>query len=94
MSARRGGMAAVILGIGGALGLAADRLLWAGPLGPGLTVWLALLGGSAALLVRTGGWRWRRATTGWAVVAVLAGAGTAWRASPVLRLLLLGVVVA
>jgi hypothetical protein len=88
-----GTTATLVLGGGLALGFAADRLLWAGPVGPGLAIWLALLGGSATLLARVHGWSWTRATAAWTIVAVLAGAGTAWRDAPALRLLFLGVVV-
>lgn len=88
-----GSTATVVLCVGLLLGLWADRLLWAGPLGPGLALWLGLLGATAALLARTHGLRWTRATAIWAAVAVLAGAGTAWRDAPALRLLFLGVVV-
>ena len=82
-----GSTATVVLGIGLLLGLAADRLLWAGPLGPGSTIWVALLGAAAVALAHREGWTFTRAVTGWSVVAVLAMAATMWRASPVLNLL-------
>lgn len=74
------------------LGLAADRLLWAGPLGPGFTLWIALLGAAAVYVARGRSQPRVRAVAGWAVLAVLAAAGTAWRASEELALLLLAVV--
>lgn len=79
--------AAWALGAAAVLGLAADRLLWLGPLGPGLAVWVALLGLAAALLVRQRVGRWSGPVGGWSLVAVAAAAGTAWRAAPELRLL-------
>jgi hypothetical protein len=69
------------------LGLAADRLLWMGPLGPGLAIWVALLGMAAVVLVHRRTGRWSGAVGGWSVVAVAAAAATAWRAAPELRLL-------
>lgn len=80
----------LLLGIGLLLGLAADRLLWLGPLGPGFTLWMALLGGAAVIVARRQRWPWSGAVAGWSVVAVVAVAGTVWRASPVLNLLYLG----
>jgi hypothetical protein len=73
------------------LGLAADRLLWAGPLGPGFALWLALLAAAAIYLARGRSQPRVRAVAAWSVVAVLAAAGTAWRASEALALLLLAV---
>jgi hypothetical protein len=75
------------------LGVAGERLLWAGPIGPGLAVWIGLLGAAAVAVVRRGGWRWSWATAGWSLVAVAAASGTAWRGAPALRLLFLGVLV-
>lgn len=85
--------AGMVLLAGAGLGVSADRLLWDGPLGPGLLVWITLLGASAFMLARDREWAWSGATAGWAGVAVLAAAGTAWRAAEVLQLLFLGTLV-
>jgi hypothetical protein len=76
-----------ILAAAGVLGLAADRLLWMGPLGPGLAVWVGLLGIVAMVLVHRRTRRWNGAVGAWSLVAVAAAAGTAWRAAPELGLL-------
>ncbi|MDX1674726.1 MAG: DUF4173 domain-containing protein [Longimicrobiales bacterium] len=94
MSEQRGTMAAALLGAGLLLGIAADQLLWLGPLGPGMTLWMALLGSAAVLLTGRAGWPWHRDVIVWSAVAVLAVAGTMWRASPVLNLLFLATAVA
>lgn len=79
---------ALVLGIGLLLGVAADRLLWAGPLGPGMLIWMTLLGGAAVALARYHRWAWPP-VAGWSGVAILAMAGTLWRGSGVLHLLYL-----
>ena len=91
-----GGAAASALALAAGLGVAGDALLWKGPVGPGPALWVALLAGAALLLRRRPGvvaGGSTRAVAAWAVVAVAAAAGTAWRATPPLRLLFLGVLV-
>ncbi len=85
----RATLSALVLGIGLVLGIAADRLLWAGPLGPGMLIWMTLLGGSAVALARYREWAWRRPVLLWSALAVLAMAATLWRGSGVLQLLYL-----
>lgn len=82
-----GTQAAAVLGAAALLGLSADRLLWAGPLGPGLAVWVALLGAAAVALVHRQTGRSSVPVVAWTLVAVSAAAGTAWRGAPELRLL-------
>lgn len=82
-------LSALVLGIGLLLGIAADRLLWAGPLGPGMLIWMTLLGGAAVALARYRGWPWQRAVAGWSGLAIVAMAATLWRGSGVLHLLYL-----
>lgn len=83
-----GTTASLVLALGLVLGLAADRLLWEGPQGPGMTLWMALLGATAVLLARREGWAWTHDVAGWSTVAVASLAISMWRASPVLNLLL------
>ena len=85
--AKPGVLSAQVLAVGLLLGIAADRLLWAGPLGPGMLLWMTLLGGAAVGLARHQRWPWQRPVLGWSVVAVLAVAATLWRGSGVLNLL-------
>lgn len=87
LGANRATLSAQVLGVGLLLGLAADRLLWAGPLGPGMLIWMTLLAGAAVGLTRHRRWAWQRPVLGWSVVAVLAMAATLWRGSGVLNLL-------
>lgn len=83
----RAARAVLLAGVG--LGVSADQLLWEAPMGPGLAVWVGLLGASAFMLARSRDWTWSGPTAGWAVVALLAAAGTGWRDAPALRLLFL-----
>ena len=89
-----GAEAATALGMAAVLGLLADRLLWAGPVGPGLAIWVANLGVAAVFLQRRSGLPGTRGTAAWAAVAVAAAAATALRASPMLHLLLFATMIA
>lgn len=66
--------ATVALALAGVLGFAADRLLWAGLPGPGLAIWIGLLGAAAVLLARRAPQPWTGAAAGWSVVALAAAA--------------------
>jgi len=81
--ARRAGR---VLGLGLGLGIAADQLLWDGPIGPGFALWIALLGVAAVYLSSAEETSYVRAVAGWSVVAVAAAAGLSWRGSPELFL--------
>lgn len=69
----------LILGFAGVLGLAADRLLWAGPGGPGFAIWIALLGAAAVVVVQRTGLEWTRAAVAWSLVATAAATATVFR---------------
>lgn len=71
-----------------ALGISASHLLWEGPTGPGLAIWVALLGGSAVMVARLEEVRWQRRVAVWSGVATLAALATTWRAAEELQALL------
>ncbi len=79
---RRSGTAALALAMAFGLGLLADRLLWAGPRGPGLAIWVLLLGGAALVLARRLRAPWIRAVAAWTGVAVAASAAAVLRDLP------------
>jgi hypothetical protein len=66
--------ATVALALAGVLGLAADRLLWAGLPGPGFAIWIGLLGSAAVLVARRAPEPWTGAAVGWSIVALAAAA--------------------
>jgi hypothetical protein len=68
------------------LGLAAERLLWYGPTGPGFVLWIALFGTSAVLIVRQARFAWQSETALAAAVAVGAALIFALRASEALHM--------
>lgn len=82
------GSAARALALAGVLGLAADRLLWAGPLGPGFAIWVGLLGAAAVLVARRAREPWTAAAAGWSAVALAAAAAQVLVAAEVLHLAL------
>jgi hypothetical protein len=84
--------AVVLTGL--ALGALGDALLRVGPWGLNALIWMLILLGTAAGLVRRFEGRWPLAAAGPAVVAVLAVAGMAWRDSPVMKFFDFGVAVA
>lgn len=73
----------LVLG-GAALGLAAGYLLWNGPTGPGLLVWLLLLAGTAAWLGRAAGMQRLRMLALWSATAVAAALLLVLRDLPIL----------
>ncbi|MGQ0561048.1 MAG: DUF4153 domain-containing protein [Gemmatimonadota bacterium] len=75
------------------LGLAAERLLWYGPLGLGWLLWIALFGACAVVIVRQAGFEWQRETAVAVAVATGAAAIPLLRAAPALHLLSLLVLV-
>ena len=82
----------LLCGLG--LGLAGDYLLRAGPIGPGLFAWLALLAAAALWLARDAGKQRRRMLAIWSATALLAAAFTTLRAiDPVKPMMLLVVLV-
>lgn len=68
------------------LGLLADRLLWAGPRGPGFALWLLLLGAAAVVLSRRMRAPWTHAVAGWSAVGVAAAVAVVLRDAPVVTL--------
>jgi len=78
--------AAIAVTLAAGLGLAADYLLWHGPMGPGFVAWIALLGVSAVVLTRGASTERARSTGVWAGMGVLAACIPALRASPELWL--------
>ena len=87
-AAARSAIGAAIL-----LGIAAERLLWYGPIGVGWVLWIALLGVCAVMLVRQARFAWQRETALVAAVAVGAATIPAVRASDTLHALSLLVLV-
>lgn len=85
--------ASLALGLAFGLGLLADRLLWAGPRGPGFAIWVLLLGGAALVLARKLRVPWTRALAAWTGVAVAAAAAVVLRDVPVVTLAMWLVVV-
>ncbi len=71
----------------GGLGISASHLLWQGPIGPGLAVWVALLGSSAVAFAWLEEAPWGRAVAVWSGVATLAALATSWRATEELQAL-------
>lgn len=69
------------------LGVAAEQLLWHGPMGAGWVLWIALLGTCALMIVRQARFAWQRETAITAAVAVGAAVIPALRASPRLHAL-------
>lgn len=86
--------AGLVLAVAGGLGLAGHWLLWNGPVGPGFALWVLLLGAAAVAVVRWAGAPWVRATAGWSAVAVAAAAATTLRATPLLSLAMMLVLLA
>jgi hypothetical protein len=72
------------------LGLSADALLYDGPVGPGLAIWVLVLALAALALTWSAGRRLPREAAVWLGVAVLIAACTAWRDAEPLRVLDVG----
>ena len=72
------------------LGLSADALLYDGPVGPGLAIWVLVLALAALSLTWSAGRRVPREAVGWLGTAVLLAACTAWRDAEALRVLDVG----
>ena len=67
------------------LGLSADALLYDGPVGPGLAIWVLVLALAAFALTWSAGRRVAREAAVWLGTAVLLAACTAWRDAETLR---------
>lgn len=67
------------LGLAAALGLLADRLLGAGPGGPGFAIWILLLGGAAVLVAWCADSSSVGAVAGWSAVSAVAAAAIVLR---------------
>ena len=67
------------------LGLSADALLYDGPVGPGLALWVLILALAALALTWSAGRRVPREAAAWLGTAVLLAACTAWRDAEALR---------
>ena len=72
------------------LGLSADALLYDGPSGPGLALWVLVLALATLALVGAAGRRVPREAALWLGVAVVLAACTAWRDAEALRVLDVG----
>lgn len=72
--------------LAGVLGLAGDRLLWSGPMGPGFAIWIALLGAAAVLVARRAAVPWTATAAAWSGVAVAAAAAMVFVDAEVLHL--------
>jgi len=81
--------ARIALVMAAALGLAADRLFWGGPFGPGWLLWVALFGTAAVILVRQAHYAWQTETILAAAAVVSLAAIPVLRAAPPLTLLTL-----
>lgn len=71
--------ASVALGLAAGLGLLADGLFPAGPVGPGFAIWILLLGGAAVVVARRADSAGLGAVAGWSAVAAAAGAAAVLR---------------
>src|SRR5688500_2576533 len=69
------------------LGLSADGLLYDGPVGPGLAIWVLVLALAAYALTWSAGRRVPREAAVWLGTAVLLAACTSWRDAEPLRVL-------
>ena len=69
------------------LGLSGDALIYDGPIGPGVALWVFVVGLAAVSLTWSAGRRVPRDAAAWMGIAVLLAACTAWRATEALRLL-------
>ena len=72
------------------IGVSADALLYDGPVGPGLALWLLVLALATVALTWGAGRRVPREAAVWLGTAVLLGACTAWRDAEPLRVLDVG----
>ena len=69
------------------LGLSGDALIYNGPIGPGLTLWIFVVSLAALSLTWSAGRRVPREAAAWLGMAVLLAGCTAWRDAEALRLL-------
>ncbi|HKH92671.1 MAG TPA: DUF4173 domain-containing protein [Gemmatimonadaceae bacterium] len=69
------------------LGLSGDALIYNGPVGPGVALWVFVIGLAALSLTWSAGRRVPREAAAWLAMAVLLAACTAWRDAEALRLL-------
>lgn len=74
----------LVLALAGGLGLLGDRLLWAGPVGPGFATWILLLAAAAVVVARRSEAPWVGATVAWSAVAVTAAVAIVFRGAPLL----------
>jgi len=81
---RAGGLSRQVVAAGAALGIAGDLLLWdIDSLGPGFTLWVALLGVAVVAVNRHATREWRTQLLLWTLVAVVAASILLLRATPV-----------
>ena len=67
------------------LGLSGDALIYDGPVGPGMAIWVLVIALAALSLTWSAGRRVPRESAAWLGLAVLLAGCTAWRASEALR---------